>query len=570
MLSLNKSNCGILLLLLCVLTTPVFCQTVATEPAGWQDGSGGNISSLAELRWLSETPEAWDEDWIQTADIDAAETRAWNDSSGFSSIGRSTQPFTGSYHGNGYKIEAIYMNDISPRTIDSDFGFFNYLNNATVNMLYLEDVLCYSRNQPEAFGALAGRATSCIIKNCYVTMNSILDKWQSLGRNTGGLIGNVKGCEIRNMTIHSHYNGGFQSGGAFGIVDSSSVDSVNVITTLEFCARCGGLAGVILNSMVSNCEIICNESFLPFSASGFAQEVENSKIEFSFVSGSINVYDSEIHNQTGGGFIGSCTNSHVERCATSLDITISDWGHFDGFIRYGGFVGSVTGSIINNVFAHGSINEVQPNVASEFYPSIGGFIYRIYPSTEDSSKISNVYTNVEMNIEIDIDEDTAVASFSSSPITDYYTSCYFNIEKNPDLLNHESDEVKGLTNYEFAIENFFTNWDFMNIWQMTYVNGTVLPLLRDTPGHVTPVTETKVSDKNIISYPNPASTELFFDNNKQLIGATYSITTLEGIIVQRGSVKNNHIKLKNLYAGVYAVFITTKIGNKYSNKILVK
>ena len=97
-----------------------FAQT-ATAPANG-DGSFSNpyeIASLENLYWLSQNNTEWDKDYIQTADIDASETVNWDNGAGFSPIGTYSDRFAGSYNGDGYRIENLYIN--RPETRDVGF-----------------------------------------------------------------------------------------------------------------------------------------------------------------------------------------------------------------------------------------------------------------------------------------------------------------------------------------------------------------------------------------------------------------------------------------------------------------
>lgn len=67
------------------------------------------ISNLNDLRLLSETNEIWDAYFIQTADIDATETKNWNNGTGFLPIGSITKNFTGHYNGDHYSINKLFI-----------------------------------------------------------------------------------------------------------------------------------------------------------------------------------------------------------------------------------------------------------------------------------------------------------------------------------------------------------------------------------------------------------------------------------------------------------------------------
>jgi len=105
-----------------------------TQPSG--SGTSADpyrISNLAELSWLSQQPSEWEEHYVQVSDIDASQTRHWDDSDdngdgdlyndtndtdsngnneGFSPIGglNEESQFTGSFDGQGHVIKNLYIN----------------------------------------------------------------------------------------------------------------------------------------------------------------------------------------------------------------------------------------------------------------------------------------------------------------------------------------------------------------------------------------------------------------------------------------------------------------------------
>jgi hypothetical protein len=80
------------------------------------------ISNLNDLWALSENPCLWDKHFKQTADIYASSTSTWNlgdhdndggtpnVAMGINSIGNISNPFSGTYNGQGYKIDGLTIN----------------------------------------------------------------------------------------------------------------------------------------------------------------------------------------------------------------------------------------------------------------------------------------------------------------------------------------------------------------------------------------------------------------------------------------------------------------------------
>ena len=91
----------IVMILIVSISVVLFCETLAEPPVNYGERTAGTvenpflIDSLANLRWLSESPEYWGTQerplhFVQTSNIDAEETRRWNEGSGFLPIGRRT------------------------------------------------------------------------------------------------------------------------------------------------------------------------------------------------------------------------------------------------------------------------------------------------------------------------------------------------------------------------------------------------------------------------------------------------------------------------------------------------
>jgi len=111
------------LMVMALLMMPLFCETLAAPPSNYGEVNAGTaenpflIENLANLRWLSETPDIWggltiSYHFSQTADIDATETMHWYDGQGFRPIGAyytyfgSYDHFRGNYNGNNFALKA--------------------------------------------------------------------------------------------------------------------------------------------------------------------------------------------------------------------------------------------------------------------------------------------------------------------------------------------------------------------------------------------------------------------------------------------------------------------------------
>lgn len=204
--------------------------------------SGGNgtinspfeISSLSDLRELSETPKDWDNThFVITADIDASATRKWNignhdhdcetpvTAMGFSPIGnQDVKSFTGSLDGNGHTIKNLYINR-PKETLTGLFGYLGSKKQAQTNVRNLK------------------------LKNCEIT-----------GVITGTIAGFSIRSNIENCNTTGKIHGTIETGGVIGFCEETNVkdSAVNmVVKCLE--GDAGGCIGYAKSTKLTNCKV---------------------------------------------------------------------------------------------------------------------------------------------------------------------------------------------------------------------------------------------------------------------------------------------------------------------------
>ncbi|MBA5761039.1 tandem-95 repeat protein [Vibrio sp. 404] len=266
------------LLILSLLATVSFsikAETSAIQPDGYLDGQGGEIATLAHLRWLSENPAAWDEDWVQTADIDATETKEWNSGKGFRPIGDDSRGstsrvrFEGKYDGQGHSVLNLY--------IDYDrydyIGFFGHTYRASISNLKLDNIAVYGKKYVagligyaresnihaiEVTGMVFGLdyAGGVVGQSSTSTISSVKSEVNLPGY---GLVGGIVGRQDRTTVINSFAGGNISSGKA---------------------KRGGGIAGYVSNSIIknsySNTQIISSDPSSGLYGKEYNATIENS------------------------------------------------------------------------------------------------------------------------------------------------------------------------------------------------------------------------------------------------------------------------------------------------------
>ena len=196
-------------------------QTATAPSTG--DGSSGTpyeIATWENLYWISQDISRWNKHYIQTADIDLSTASpaitGWDSNQGWTPIGNGTTQFTGSYDGQGFTINGLYIN--RPSTIYA--GLFGRIANSTISNLGVTDVNITAH---ASVGGLVG----------YILNNSVVQNSYSTGAvsgnnyNVGGLVG-----RSHNSTIRNSYSTGSVTGSSYYV---------------------GGLVGYILeNSVIQN------------------------------------------------------------------------------------------------------------------------------------------------------------------------------------------------------------------------------------------------------------------------------------------------------------------------------
>ena len=229
--------------LMILATLNGYAQT-ATEPL---DGNGTEaspyeINDQENLYWISQNNTAWDKHFIQTADIDASETKYWNDAKGWFPIGNDSIAFTGTYNGKNHIISGLYINRPSQNNVGL-FGYISNLNSSyTIKKTTINNVGLININITgnKAVGSLIGSVSggeNIVIENCFVSLGSVKG-----AEATGGLIGELIGSNL-NADLKSNP------------VLRYSYANINIESRTEINIRkekFGGLVGSLSKAKISN------------------------------------------------------------------------------------------------------------------------------------------------------------------------------------------------------------------------------------------------------------------------------------------------------------------------------
>lgn len=304
------------LLLLVLITSSAWAQTYSGG-----NGTQGNpfqIANLTDLQYLSEHSGDWTKYFIQTADIDATETSTWDDGDGgdvdgFSPIGIFDWPnfsvsFQGSYDGQGYLIDGLYIN----RTEHDHNGLFGFLyGSASVKNLGVTNANINGKGVAALVGCVY--SSNVTISNCYATGTIT-----STTGYTGGLVGwlaygTMNNCYSNTVVVGNSYNGaliGRVQGGK--VYNSFAAGSVTKKAGSPYMTSTGGFAGAIDNSaIVNNC--------YSTASVGVGNEVGGFVAYFSSATVSNCFWDTQTSGQTTSAAGAGKTTIEMQSVCTYLD-----------------------------------------------------------------------------------------------------------------------------------------------------------------------------------------------------------------------------------------------------------
>jgi hypothetical protein len=235
---LNKIS----LLFIGLIVVSLHSQTAVAPAVG--DGSEVNpyrIATLKNLYWIAADSSHWKDHFVQTADINAAETKSWFGDSGWVPIGN----LSGTYNGKGHHIDSLFIN----RTKGFMVGLFGsvYGDGARIDSLGLTGV---NIKGAQLVGGLTG-SNDGTISNCFCT-GSIIGTASNYSIMVGGLVGEnyaaINDCYTA-CTVSGYNNVGGLSGGNKGTL--SNCFTTNTVSGSD---DIGGLVGYNYSgTTVSNC-----------------------------------------------------------------------------------------------------------------------------------------------------------------------------------------------------------------------------------------------------------------------------------------------------------------------------
>lgn len=171
------------------------------------------------------------------------------DHRGWTPLGDSLKPFTGSFNGKKFTIDNLHVNG------DFYAGLFGYVENARIDSIRLKNASAYGIQN---LGTLAGYVKSSTINNCF--SEGVVSGYETVG----GLVGSF--MEESNLST-SYFEGNVEcrdsyAGGLIAVCNNSSVSTSYSTGIVESATGegAGGLIGEMRTSSVTNsfsrCDVI--------------------------------------------------------------------------------------------------------------------------------------------------------------------------------------------------------------------------------------------------------------------------------------------------------------------------
>jgi len=351
--------------------------------------------------------------------------------SNWTPIGTSSEPFFGSYDGNGKTISNLTINT---QTEDYSQGLFGWIGieSAVKNVGLVNCTIVGYR----FVGGVVGCNSRGTVQNCYVTGNVSGD----------GLIGGVVG--INGGTMQNCYATGVVSGsdhvGGVAGSNSGTVQYCYATGSVSGNRRVGGVVGGNTDGTVQNC--YATGTILGNGAS--ASDYEDV-----------------------GGVVG-LNQGTVQDCYAT--------GNVSGYQTIGGVVGLNQGTM-QNCYATGNVSG---------YQTVGGVVGLQNKKNTTSIATAKNCVALNLNVSVSITRGTEIGrvlGYGYLTLANNYGRS--DMKKNggsTTWTNIGSDDLDGtnITSSNWSNQSWWrdtTGWDFTNVWAW----GGSLPILRNMPGTAT-------------------------------------------------------------------------------------
>jgi len=471
--------------------------TVNAQPVSFAGGNGTvqapyQITDCQRLQGVSQNLSA---NYVLTANVDCSETIGWNGGAGFDPIGNDGAPFTGTFNGQGYAIDALHIiraddlqytnSTFEPETNEDNVGFFGRTQNATIqNFNITNSKIKGFQFVGGIIGYMDGGTLANVTFNIGVADNSCdpgLCVWARYGYEGGGLVGHLESGTVSNSRTAGPVKGsGTVIGGLVGMMVGGTLQDSSSSSNTDGGTFIGGAIGMMLGGTATrvhvsgavDANLIENYKDGKY-AGGFVGSVEGGVISQSYATGNV-IAEAGVAGGFAGTLMSNANNSITDSYSTGSVSSV------DGE-KIGGFVGEMYEGIINRAYASGSVSA---------NGNTGGFAGNVY----NGSTISNSFAVGST----DSDNGATGGFFAETPQSVIFTDNFYDVTRTGQS-GCDGGVTVGCTgvNASSSQPNYFIDlrnnpftrsgtaiWNNATVWYFDAVNLPVLRLGNTTPSVV--------------------------------------------------------------------------------------
>jgi hypothetical protein len=472
---MRKLTTAVIVILFLLMVLTLIPVNVSAKSSYFAGGSGTESDpyKISDVTELQNMDLYLDGHYILIDDIDASVTSSWNSGDGFEPVGTSSDKFTGTLDGNGYKITGLYINRSS-----TDYnGLFGYTYECEINNISLENIYV---NGKYYTGGLIGLSSHSTITNSYTTGDidstppATVDGGTFVSSYyTAGLIGrssystitnSYSTCDINSsptangsgseVTSGSHYTGGLIGSCYYSTITNSyatgNINSSPTATggksTLAGAYSIGGLLGYTYYTTVTNSSAAGSIYSAP-TATGI-DVAGASSCNIGGLVGNNNRYSQVLNSSATGSIYSASVSIGGSSCYESIAQSTS----------LGGLVGvNSYRNQVSNSYARGNVTSSPSATGGTETESRSYYVGGLVGNNRYYSEISNCYSTGIPSGDSDVG---GLVGYTTSGTT---TNSYWDTETSG---LSTSDGGTGKTTAEMKQVSTYTGWDFNDIWRI--------------------------------------------------------------------------------------------------------
>ncbi|WP_423744364.1 PKD domain-containing protein (plasmid) [Haladaptatus sp. SPP-AMP-3] len=300
--------------------------SLATLPG---DGSASHPYVISSVRGLVAIRHSHDAHYVLGSDIDASGTFLWQRGNGFDPLGNYSDPFTGTFDGDGHTISGLTIDRSSEKRV----GLFGKIGSGGIvtNVSSVGVDITGDTFVGGLVGTNEGKVAKAFVRGRVTS-----------GGTTGGLVGRVRaGGRVVKSSAQSTVTGIDNTGGLVGELDDGTVSESDATGDVSGRQFVGGLVGLDFNGTITNTYATGDVSGQMFIGGLVGNHASDSGLSNSYATGSVSG-KYKVGGVVGTGTAGSATywntgTSGQSASAGSTGLTTNEMTGQSAGTKLGGF-----------------------------------------------------------------------------------------------------------------------------------------------------------------------------------------------------------------------------------------